>query len=156
MAYFFGTYHHNLDSKGRLNLPAQLRKQISNESAGQLLITKGLKGGCLFVYPQDNWTKIMAELESQPRTEENRNALRIFAAESILAELDAQAQTERRAGTRVDGQARMRPRCAGWRNPPNRLPSIRSLRVQRGGGFGRAGRAVRNQTVGEPLESACA
>jgi MraZ protein len=92
MAYFFGTYHHNLDSKGRLNLPAQLRKQISNESAGQLLITKGYQGGCLFVYPQDNWTKIMAELESQPRTEENRNALRIFAAESILAELDAQGR----------------------------------------------------------------
>jgi MraZ protein len=34
----------------------------------------------------------MAELESQPRTEENRNALRIFAAESILAELDAQGR----------------------------------------------------------------
>ncbi|MBI4726566.1 division/cell wall cluster transcriptional repressor MraZ [candidate division TA06 bacterium] len=92
MAFFFGTYHHNLDSKGRLNLPSQLRRQISNGAANQLLITKGYKGGCLFVYPQDNWQRIMAELESQPRTEENRNALRIFTAESILAELDAQGR----------------------------------------------------------------
>jgi MraZ protein len=92
MAYFFGTYHHNLDSKGRVNIPAQLRKQISPDSQGQLLITKGIKGGCLFIYPQDNWSKIISELESQPRTEENRNALRIFTAESFLAELDAQGR----------------------------------------------------------------
>jgi MraZ protein len=92
MGYFFGTYHHNLDAKGRVNIPAQLRKQISADSQGQLLITKGIKDGCLFIYPQDNWSKIISELESQPRTEENRNALRIFTAESFLAELDAQGR----------------------------------------------------------------
>jgi MraZ protein len=92
MTIFGGTYHHNLDAKGRLNIPSQLRKMISTQSSSQLWITRGLKDGCLFVYPHDNWLRKMEELNALPRTEENRNAIRIFSAESFPAELDAQGR----------------------------------------------------------------
>lgn len=104
MTIFGGTYHHNLDAKGRLNIPSQLRRMITSQSSSQLWITRGLKDGCLFVYPNDNWLKKMEELNALPRTEETRNAIRIFSAESFPAELDSQgriiipAQFQKQAG----------------------------------------------------------
>jgi MraZ protein len=92
MTIFGGTYHHNLDAKGRLNIPAQLRKMISAQANNQLWITRGLKDGCLFVYPNDNWLRKMEELNALPRTEENRNAIRIFSAESFPVEIDSQGR----------------------------------------------------------------
>lgn len=61
MAMFMGEYHHNLDSKGRLIIPAKFRDQIGDE----IIFTRGMEG-CIFGYPQSEWQKIEAKLAKLP------------------------------------------------------------------------------------------
>ena len=50
---FVGEFSHNIDSKGRIIMPAKFREQLGE----QFMITKGLDG-CLFVYPMHIWEEI--------------------------------------------------------------------------------------------------
>ena len=92
MILFGGTYNHSIDAKGRVNIPAPMRKQLSGDSAGQVWVTKGLQDGCVFVYPHANWERKMQELAALPRTEENAVNIRMFSMSSFRAELDAQGR----------------------------------------------------------------
>jgi MraZ protein len=91
MIIFGGHYRHSLDSKGRLNIPAQLRKILGSQNT-QLWITPGLQDGCLFVYPQENWIKKMEELNAQADTLEKRKAIRVFSSQSFMVDLDTQGR----------------------------------------------------------------
>ena len=63
---FIGEYNHNIDSKGRVILPAKFRDILGD----CFYITKG-NDGCLFVYTTEGWEK----LSKLPLT--NPNARRI-------------------------------------------------------------------------------
>lgn len=91
MIIFGGNYRHSLDSKGRLNIPAQMRKQLGSQNT-QLWITPGLQQGCLFVYPQENWLRKMEELNARVDSTEKRNALRLFSSQSFMVDLDSQGR----------------------------------------------------------------
>jgi MraZ protein len=54
MSSFKGSYSYSIDSKGRINIPAKLRKYVSPEANDTFVITRGFER-CLFVYPQDEW-----------------------------------------------------------------------------------------------------
>ncbi|HTY08122.1 MAG TPA: division/cell wall cluster transcriptional repressor MraZ [Candidatus Edwardsbacteria bacterium] len=92
MILFGGTYHHNIDGKGRVNIPAPMRKQLSGDNADQVWVTKGLQQGCVFVYPHANWELRMQQLAALPPTEENAIITRMFSMNSFRAELDAQGR----------------------------------------------------------------
>ena len=49
---FMGEYNHTIDAKGRLIVPAKFREILGDN----FIVTKGLDG-CLFVYPNDEWTR---------------------------------------------------------------------------------------------------
>ncbi len=91
MIIFGGNYRHCLDAKGRLNIPAQMRKVLGSQNT-QLWITPGLQDGCLFVYPQENWLKKMEDLNAQADTLEKKRSLRIFSSQSFMVDLDAQGR----------------------------------------------------------------
>jgi MraZ protein len=55
MSAFKGSYIHSIDNKGRINLPAKLRKYISPEANDTFIITRGFDQ-CIFAYPQDEWS----------------------------------------------------------------------------------------------------
>ncbi len=57
MSGFKGEYRYQIDSKGRLALPAKLRRSVSPEANETFTVTRGLEQ-CLFVYPADEWNKI--------------------------------------------------------------------------------------------------
>ena len=59
-----GTYEHSLDAKGRLFIPAQLRRELGDT----LYVTMGIDG-CLAVYPQETWDTFTAKFhpDSQGR-----------------------------------------------------------------------------------------
>ena len=81
---FMGEYHHSLDEKKRLIIPAKFRESLGNE----FVITRGLEN-CLFVYSKVNWDKITSELSSLPFTKKNaRNFNRFFLSGATTAELD--------------------------------------------------------------------
>lgn len=81
-----GTYQHNIDSKGRLFIPAKLREEMGSA----FVITQGLDG-CLAVYPQSEWDKLEASIRALPRAQA-RTMTRFFIATAFDAEVDAQGR----------------------------------------------------------------
>ena len=50
---FIGEYHHSIDEKGRIIIPAKFREELGNS----FIVTRGIEN-CLFVYPNKNWNDI--------------------------------------------------------------------------------------------------
>lgn len=85
---FMGEYHHNLDSKGRLIIPAKLREQIGDK----MVFTRGMEG-CIFGYSMDEWSKIEAKLAKLPLTKRNaRKFMRLFYSGAMECEFDKQGR----------------------------------------------------------------
>lgn len=92
MSSFKGTYTHSVDEKGRLNLPAKLRKYVAPENNDTYVVTRGFEL-CLFVYPLDEWAKVEAKLrELNNYNAEHRKFLRAVLAMANEVQLDAQAR----------------------------------------------------------------
>jgi MraZ protein len=58
---FIGEYQHNLDSKGRLAVPAKFRSMLKKGA----VVTKGLDN-CLFLYSKEEWKKIAQKFANLP------------------------------------------------------------------------------------------
>ena len=63
MSSFKGRYEYVLDSKGRLSIPAKLRKSLSSEARDTFVVTRGVEK-CLYVYPLDEWRRLEEKLRS--------------------------------------------------------------------------------------------
>ena len=71
---FLGTYEPRLDDKGRLILPAKFRSQL----ASGLVVTRGQEH-CLYVFPLNTFTEILAKLQQAPFTSKEVRAYgRVF------------------------------------------------------------------------------
>lgn len=85
---FMGEYHHSLDDKKRLIIPSKFRDDLGES----FIITRGIEN-CLFVYPKDNWEKIVNKLESLPFTKKDaRTFTRFFLSGATVAEFDKQGR----------------------------------------------------------------
>ena len=85
---FVGEYNHTIDAKGRLIVPAKFREILGDN----FIVTKGLDG-CLFVYPNDEWTRFEEKLKSLPLTNKNaRQFTRFFLAGAAACEVDKQGR----------------------------------------------------------------
>lgn len=85
---FIGHYYHALEQKGRLAIPAAFRKELGK----QAVITRGLDG-CLFIFPEGHWQKVISEADSQPFTKESaRNWVRLLTNNAQLIEFDGQGR----------------------------------------------------------------
>ena len=83
-----GEYNHTIDAKGRLIVPAKFREVLGDE----FVVTKGLDN-CLFVYPNDEWTRFEEKLKSLPLTNKNaRQFTRFFLAGAAACEVDKQGR----------------------------------------------------------------
>lgn len=92
MSSFKGSYDYSVDSKGRINIPARLRKYVSPEANDTFVITRGFEQ-CLFVYPQDEWNRLEQSIRelsaSNPKDRFFTRTLLQYATES---QLDGQAR----------------------------------------------------------------
>ena len=84
---FMGEYHHTIDDKGRIIIPAKLRYELGE----QFIVTKGLDG-CLFVYSKEEWNNITLKYKQLPNTKDARNYLRFFLSGAIVGEFDKQGR----------------------------------------------------------------
>lgn len=88
MIGFLGEYEATLDSKGRFLLPVGFKKQLSEESGSQFVISRGFEK-CLTLYPIKNWEPIFSELSKlndfDPKVREFR---RYFLNGATTVELD--------------------------------------------------------------------
>lgn len=87
MSSFKGSYEYSVDSKGRINIPAKLRKYVSAEANDTFVITRGFEK-CLFAYPLDEWNAFEHSVRklssSDPKHRYFTRTLLRWAAESQL------------------------------------------------------------------------
>ncbi len=85
---FIGEYNHNIDTKGRLIIPSRFRDELNEK----FIITRGLDK-CLFVYPMEEWDKLVKIIQSLPFTKKkNRDFQRFFLSGAIECEIDKQGR----------------------------------------------------------------
>ena len=83
-----GEYEHTIDAKGRLSMPAKLRRDMGEA----FIVTKGLDG-CLFAFSQEEWKNFETKLKSLPLSDKNaRNFVRFFLAGATECEIDKQGR----------------------------------------------------------------
>ena len=83
-----GEYLHNLDTKGRLIMPAKFRSDLGHS----FIVTRGLDG-CLFGYPMESWEKVKNKLEQMPVSNKDaRRFSRFFYSAATEVEVDKQGR----------------------------------------------------------------
>lgn len=81
-----GTYKHNIDTKGRLIIPAKLREELGE----RFTVTKGLDR-CLSIYPAAEWDELEAKIRALPMSK-SRDLQRFFFSAAFDAEIDSQGR----------------------------------------------------------------
>lgn len=92
MSSFKGSYTYSVDDKGRINLPAKLRKYVSPEANETFVVTRGFEQ-CLYVYPADEWNKLEQNLRNLSNYDaEHRRFVRTLLELASEGQLDAQSR----------------------------------------------------------------
>ena len=85
---FMGEYNHNVDTKGRLIIPAKFRESLGE----RFVVTRGLDG-CLFVYDNSEWETFEKKLQTMLMgRKDSRNYARFFLAKASEVEVDKQGR----------------------------------------------------------------
>ncbi len=85
---FTGQFRHSIDAKGRLIVPSSIREQM-----GSTVRLSRWPDGCIAVWSQDGWTRIVAALQEQARSNPAaRRFVRIFTASTSTEDIDKQGR----------------------------------------------------------------
>jgi MraZ protein len=88
MSQFLGEFECKIDDKGRMLLPAALKKQLSPAAQEKFIVTRGFES-CITLYPMDEWLIISAAVNKLNRFDKkNREFLRYFYRGATELELD--------------------------------------------------------------------
>lgn len=89
---FRGRYHHTIDGKGRLSIPARFREELAERGTDTLVLTEG--DYCILAYPLDEWERFEEKLRQQPQfSPEMRNFLRIMVGSAKDCPVDRAGRT---------------------------------------------------------------
>lgn len=84
---FIGEFQHNLDSKGRIAVPAKFRNKLTGA-----IITRGLDH-CLFVFTNKDWEILAQKLIALPMAQADSRAFtRLMLAGAVDVALDKQGR----------------------------------------------------------------
>ena len=85
---FLGRYYHSLEDKGRLAIPAPFRRLLGTKP----ILTRGLDG-CLFLFSQAAWQKLITNLNTSPLAgADTRTLTRLFAHDALEVTYDPQGR----------------------------------------------------------------
>ncbi len=92
MSSFKGSYTYSVDSKGRINIPSKLRKNVSPEANDTFIVTRGFEP-CLFIYPLDEWNALeVAVRKLSPSDPQHRFFMRTLLQWATDSQLDGQSR----------------------------------------------------------------
>ena len=84
-----GTYECKADVKGRLMLPAPLKKQLASILQEGFVLKRSVFQPCLELYPMSEWNQVMAKVNKLNRfVKKNNDFIRRFTAGVKVIELD--------------------------------------------------------------------
>jgi len=90
---FIGSFKYSIDAKGRVSIPAKLRKFVSPDANDSFVMTRGTVK-CIDVYPMDMWKELVESKLDKLNTFEPKEALflRMLLTEAGEDKLDSQAR----------------------------------------------------------------
>jgi MraZ protein len=84
-----GTYECKVDAKGRLLLPAPLKKQLSVALQDGFVLKRSVFQPCLELYPMQEWNVMMQKINKLNRfVKKNNDFIRRFTAGVKVVEID--------------------------------------------------------------------
>ncbi|WP_223032827.1 division/cell wall cluster transcriptional repressor MraZ [Hanstruepera marina] len=90
MNSLIGTYECKVDSKGRLMLPAALKKQLLPVLQEGFVLKRAVFQPCLELYPMSEWEALMQKVNKLNRfKKKNNDFIRRFTAGVKMIEVDA-------------------------------------------------------------------
>ena len=90
MNSFIGTYECKADAKGRLMIPAVLKKQLSSALQDGFVLKRAVFQSCLELYPMSEWNKMMEKVNKLNRfKKKNNDFIRRFTAGVKIVEVDS-------------------------------------------------------------------
>jgi MraZ protein len=73
-----GEFEVSVDAKGRIMMPAALKRQLPADAHDKLIVNRGIEK-CLVIYPLTEWERQTAEVNKlNPYVKENRDFIRYF------------------------------------------------------------------------------
>ncbi len=85
-----GTYECKVDAKGRLLLPAPLKKQLAASLQDGFVLKRSVFQPCLELYPMAEWNAMMIKINKLNRfVKKNNDFIRRFTAGVKVVEIDA-------------------------------------------------------------------
>ncbi|MCC9018591.1 MULTISPECIES: division/cell wall cluster transcriptional repressor MraZ [Flavobacterium] len=85
-----GTYECKVDAKGRLMLPAPLKKQLTSSLQNGFVLKRSVFQQCLELYPMSEWDLMMQKINKLNRfVKKNNDFIRRFTAGVKVVEIDA-------------------------------------------------------------------
>lgn len=85
---FVGEYSHTIDDKGRLAIPAKMRRDLEEGA----VVTRGIDN-CLSVYPKNEWTKLAEKIAALPLADPKaRSFSRLMLSGAMDVEFDKQGR----------------------------------------------------------------
>jgi MraZ protein len=79
---FIGEYHHNIDEKGRVQVPAKWRSRLAEGA----VVTKGFDGS-LNLYPLSVWSEIAEKLAALPQSQPS---VRAYVRQTLAGAVDVE------------------------------------------------------------------
>lgn len=79
---FKGRFNKNLDSKGRLAIPAPIRETLDAIGAQNLVVT--CTDRCLEILPEDEWEKMLRKFDRLPSMREDVELFQLFYISSAM------------------------------------------------------------------------
>ena len=92
MSQFLGEFEVPVDDKGRVFIPAELRRKLLPEDGDTFVVVRGLDG-CLTAHPQRAWGEIAERMMQMPQTEQRvRLYVRGMLSQAAEVKLDRQGR----------------------------------------------------------------
>ncbi|MCC8360109.1 division/cell wall cluster transcriptional repressor MraZ [Salinimicrobium sediminilitoris] len=89
MVNLIGTYECKVDAKGRLMVPAPMKKQLVPIMQEGFVLKRSVFNPCLELYPLEQWNKEMEKIgELNQYVKENVDFIRMFTAGVKLVDVD--------------------------------------------------------------------
>lgn len=89
MESIIGTYECKIDAKGRVMIPAALKKQLATSLSSGFVLKRSVFQNCLELYPMDQWNIMMQKINKLNRfVKKNNDFIRRFTAGVKIVEVD--------------------------------------------------------------------
>ena len=93
MINILGTYECKADSKGRIMLPAPLKKQISSVISDGFVVKRSVFNKCLEIHPMSEWNKIVNQVNQLNRfIKKNNDVIRSYMSGLKIVNLDSSSR----------------------------------------------------------------